>query len=84
MLVQLAGYEGYGAQGSALITKEPSQCPFQQMLGMVGIKTGPCSVGLSGISKKASADRSMILHHILNLNAGRGNMQAVPWRRRFY
>lgn len=35
MPVQLVGCKGHGAQGSALISKEPTRSPFQQMLGMV-------------------------------------------------
>ena len=39
------------AQGSALISEEPTHCPPQQMPSMVGAEPGPCSGAPRGIEK---------------------------------
>lgn len=39
MLVRLVGCRGHGTQGSALISKEATHCPFQQTLGVVHTAT---------------------------------------------
>lgn len=39
------------AQGSALISEEPTHCPFQQMPSTVGTEPAPCSGAPKGIEK---------------------------------
>lgn len=88
MLVQLVGCKGHGAQGSALISKEPTHSPFQQMLGMVDTELALWGFGELGVwvsnynIRRQMLIGGMILRHVLILGAVRkeGALPMGAWK----